>query len=270
MQKDKKTRILGKVWFTFVTCEVNDFTITGIKYALKYAGEKERTRNKGKTSLDFAIPYFGLLDYSIAYRSRKRGQSELVKNVKQGLERVGNVVDHSIQMANPLKFWMNVLNPSPGSSRKQSKSRSKKKKSKSKGSLDYAYRKKKWGRGQYRTIDDDALLMQVKSTVDDITENEEPKYIGDPRYFDTFKKNKDFIEEESKAAGVNEATDDEIKKSIDENFDKGFGSIYDKIQKPWGEIHKPQILSKMGDYGKEDDYYVYYDEYHPYYDNKYW
>jgi len=225
-----------------------------IKHAMKYAGEKEKKKSKK------------------AYRTRKRGPS-----IKQRLQRVGDVVEDSMQMVNPLnpfKFWMNILNPAPISSRKKSRNRFERKRSKSKSTLDFAYRKKKYP-GSYRTINEEVMKPMVEENITNEKTNfdNEIENINKPGYFgDTYKKNKKLIEKENKMAAAQEVDDHELKKSIDANIKNGFDLIFDKnFKKPWGKIHEPKkysAMDKIEEYRKYDDNYVY-DEYLPYYDNKY-
>ena len=204
------------------------------------------------------------------YRSRKRGHSE---SVKGKLERVGSAVGHTMKMVNPLnpfKFWMNILKPKQSSNRKYSKSRYEQRR---RDPYDYSFRKNRYD-SSYRTIDYDEYDYEeienqnVNSRTDE-KENEKPsqtdekaRYFSqnDPGYFDgfidTYKKNKDFIKEENIAAAIEESDDDELKKSIDANFKKGFGIIYDNnFKDPWGEIHEPKAKLKLAKYYRKEDNY---------------
>ena len=206
------------------------------------------------------------------YRSRKRGHSE---SVKDKLERVGSAVGHTMKMVNPLnpfKFWMNILKPKQSSNRKYSKSRYEQRR---RDPYDYSYRKNRYD-SSYRTIDYDEYDYEEignhnlnsrtggkeKKQQSRTDENEKQRYLSqkDAGYFDgfidTYKKNKDFMKKENIAAAIEESDDEELKKSVDANFKKGFGLIYDKnFKDPWGEIHEPKAKLKLAKYyGKEDHY----------------
>ena len=144
----------------------------------------------------------------------------------------------SVQIMNPLKFWMSMLGPKKSKSRNYMKS-------KRRGPYDYSYRKNRYGSRygpSYRTLEYDYdyqdyqvenSLKDKKLRTHDLTSYNE----RDPLYVDTFqgtfRKNKDFIEKP-----------EEIPKKGISDFD--FGAVFDKdiSDNTWGEIHKPNVKSR--------------------------